>query len=281
MFEEELASIEERLDPFADPDIPELFRRIPLDEFGRLLLNVPDKYPHMKAYFPSMASDDVQDKWTGRHGEHLLEQSVPFVKTMISGYAEFSGKSIRDACILDYGCGWGRILRLLYKVAPAGNIYAVDPWDKSIELCRQHKLLGHIALSDWLPRSLPFERTFDLIFASSVFTHLSEKSCGIVLSTLRRYLAPGGVLLITIRPKEYWHYHDGGKLAGAMMNVHNETGFAFMPHNRPPINGDITYGDTSMSLAYFEAHFPEWRIESVECNQVDSLQVLIFLRPRS
>jgi SAM-dependent methyltransferase len=279
LFEEELACIDKRLGSSSHSDTPELFRRIPLYEFGKLLLEVPSKYPHIKASFPSMASDEVQDKFTGSHGEDLLRQSVAFVKSMISGYTEISGERMRDASILDYGCGWGRIVRLLYKLAPVDNIYAMDPWDESLELCRQHRLAGHLALSDWVPTSLPFDRMFELIFAFSVFTHLSENTCRVVLSTLRRHIAPGGVLLITIRPKEYWHIHNGGVLADPMITAHSETGFAFTPHNLPPIDGDITYGDTSMSLAYIERSFPQWRIESIEWNEIDAHQVLVFLRP--
>jgi Methyltransferase domain len=280
LFEEELARINGRLESSSENDIPDLFGRIPLEVFGKLLLNVPEKYPNIKHWLPTMTSDQVQDNWTGSHGEALLCQSVAFVKSMISGYVDISGKRFRDAVILDYGCGWGRILRLLYKFVPTDNIYAVDPWDQSIELCRQHKVRGHLELSDWVPTSLPFDRVFDLIFAFSVFTHLSEKTSRIVLSTLRRHIAPNGVLLITIRPKEYWKHHDGGGVAASMISEHDKEGFAFIPHNREPIDGDITYGDTSMSLAYIESAFPQWQIEAVECNQIDSLQLLVFLRPR-
>ncbi len=279
MFDEELTSIDNGLRSSTMPDIPHLFRRIPLDEFGRLLLNVPEKYSQIRDYFPSMVSDEVQDKWTGNHGEGLLQQSLAFVKSMISGYTQISGNAIHDAFMLDYGCGWGRLLRLLYKVVLVDHIYGVDAWDQSIGLCRQHNVQGHLAISDWVPYSLPFQRKFNLIFASSVFTHLSQKTCRIALSTLRRHIIEDGVLLITVRPKEYWHYHDGGVLAGSMIHAHDTTGFAFTPHNRPPIDGDITYGDTSISLAYIESNFPQWRIEAVECNQIDSLQVLVFLRP--
>jgi 2-polyprenyl-3-methyl-5-hydroxy-6-metoxy-1,4-benzoquinol methylase len=281
MFEEELVSIEDSLRSSSHPDIPELFRKIPLEEFGRLLLDIPDKYLRMKTWFPSMASDEVQDLWTGSHGENLLQQSAAFVRSMIAGYTDISRKAIRDACILDFGCGWGRIIRLLYKIVPVDSIYAVDSWDQSIEVCRQHRVRGHLALSDWVPRSLPFERKFNLIFAFSVFSHLSEKTCSVALSTLRRYIAQDGVLLITMRPKEYWQYHDGGVLAASMIKTHDETGFAFTPHGRPPIDGDIPFGDTSMSLAYIEANFRQWRILSVEWNKIDPLQILVFLGPAS
>ena len=279
MFEEELKKINAAMGSDASPDIPTLFRRIPLDEFGKLLLNIPDKYPHMKSFFPSMATREVQRNWTGAEGQVLLNQSLIFVQTMISGYAAITGKKIRNARILDYGCGWGRLIRPLYKYIPAELIFGVDPWDESIKECERHGLLANLALSDWVPQSLPFDTHFDLIYAFSVFTHLSEKTAYVVLRTLRKNITEDGLLVITIRPKEYWNIHDQGALAPQMIEMHDKKGFAFTPHNRVPIDGDITYGDTSMSLAYFENHYPQWKIQSVECNSIDSHQVILFLIP--
>jgi hypothetical protein len=244
-----------------------------------MLLDVPSQYPHIKAFLPSMASEEVQMHWTGAHGEVLLDQSLAFIKTMISGYAAITGKNIGDARLLDFGCGWGRLIRPLYKFIPFENIYAVDPWDESIKECEKHHIKANLAISELVPRSLPFERQFGLIFAFSVFTHLSEKTANIALQTLRKYILEDGLLVITIRPKEYWRIPDQGALASKMINMHDEKGFAFNPLSTVPVDGDLTYGDTSMSLAYFESHFPQWKIESVECNEVDSLQVILFLKP--
>jgi hypothetical protein len=279
MFEEELSRIDETMRLGQTTDIPRLLSRIPLDVFGKMLLDVPSRYPHIKAFFPSMASEEVQKLWTGAHGEVLLGQSLAFVKTMVSGYAAITGKNIENATALDFGCGWGRLIRPLYKYLPSENIYGVDPWDESIKECEKHHVQANLAISEWVPRSLPFDKQFDLIFAFSVFTHLSEKTATIVLQTLRGYIISDGLLVITIRPKEYWDIHNQGTLAPQMKKMHDERGFAFTPHVLPPIDGDVTYGDTSMSLAYFESHFPQWRIESVECNDVDSHQVVLFLKP--
>jgi SAM-dependent methyltransferase len=279
MFDDELMRIDKRILSCKSADIPQLFHRIPLDVFGKLSLDVPTKYPHLRAFFPTMASDEVQNTWTGSHGESLMQTSLAFIKTISYGYATLTGKKIENAKILDYGCGWGRLIRLLYKLAPIDNIYGVDPWDKSIKICKENGIKGNLAISDFVPRSLPFEEKFDLIFAFSVFTHLSEKTCQIVLETLRKYISEEGILLITIRPVEYWDLHLKGIYSNEMKKSHNETGFAFKPHNRPPIDGDITYGDASITLDYIESNFPYWKITTVECNDVDPYQVILFLKP--
>jgi SAM-dependent methyltransferase len=284
MFKEELAKIDGQMKMTQSQNIPGLFRRIPLEVFGKLLLDVPPEYPHIKEYFPAMATEAVQRHWTGAHGEALLNQSVAFMKTMIYGYSSTSGKEIENASVLDYGCGWGRLIRLLYKFVPIDNIYGVDPSDESIKVCEQNGVKGNLAISDYVPRKLPFEQQFDLIFAFSVFTHLSEKTAHIVLDTLRKYVSEGGILIITIRPREYWHVHERvypeqGVVASKMMAIHDEKGFAFSPHNRPPIDGDITYGDASMTLTYLEDNFPQWKIAATEYNDTDPYQVILFLKP--
>ncbi len=281
MFEDELDRIEAEMQWAAPRDMPWLFRRIPLPVFGQLLLEIPTKYPRMQAFFPTMASDDAQDLWTGAHGEALLAQTVAFVTCMNAAYAAMGRKPIEDSRILDFGCGWGRVARLLYKLTAVDNIYAVDPWNESIALCKEHRLNCHLALSDWMPESLPFAVKFDLIFAMSVFTHLSEQTAQTALRTLRRHLDRNGLLVVTVRPREYWDVHDGGRLAAQMQKMHDEVGFAFSPHKLAPSEGGSTYGDASISLTYFEEQLPDWTLASIEYNPVDPHQIILFLKPRA
>jgi ubiquinone/menaquinone biosynthesis C-methylase UbiE len=227
-----------------------------------------------------MPPDDIQDNWTGNHGIALLGQSLAFTKTVIDGYGELIGKDLKRSVVLDYGCGWGRLIRLLYKHVPYDKIYGVDPWDKSIELCKQYGVKANLAICDYVPDSLPFDQQFDLIFAFSVFTHLSEKTAKTVFSTMRKYIHDDGILVITIRPKKYWLNYKQGKFKNEMYQVHEKDGFAFIPHHREPINGDITYGDASISLGYIEENFPQWDLVRVITNRVDPIQTIVFLRPK-
>jgi len=276
---DKLSAIDDIILHTQSQDIPKLFESIPLDVFGKLYLDKQCKFSNISAFLPSMPPDADQDHWTGNHGLMLLFQSVAFVESMLSGYRKFANKDIRDAQVLDFGCGWGRLIRLLYKYVPSEKIYGVDPWDKSIENCRKHNVKANLGISEYIPEALPFDRKFDLIFAFSVFTHLSEKTVEASLSTLRKYISDDGLLVITIRPKEFWLFHEKGKMASELLALQEKTGFAFAPHDLPPVNGDITYGDASISPGYLQDHFPQWKMVDILVNVEDPYQRLVFLQP--
>lgn len=279
LFAKQLAAAERRLAEDPRLELCELMRTIPLDVLGQLYLSVPDSCQMIRSRLPTMASDEVQRNWTGNCGESLMNQSVAFVKTMLSIHGSCSSKPTADLRILDFGCGWGRLLRLLLKYVPARRLHGVDPWQRSIDLCREHRIPCQLALSDYVPHSLPFEGPFDLAYAFSVFTHLSEPTARIALATLRKTIAEDGLLCLTIRPVEYWHHH-GPNGEPACIARHRDRGFAFLPHtNRESINGEITYGDTSMTLDYLAGLAEGWSIVEVEWNPCDTLQVVVALAP--
>lgn len=256
-------------------DIPRLFEQIPLDVFGKLLLGVPSAYPNIRAYFPTMASAEAQRQWTGGSDDELLKKTVAFVRSMLSAYQQFVG-NVAKPRVLDFGCGYGRIMRLMYKYFSDDSIFGVDPWERSLEECRQHKMRGNLALSHWVPTSLPFNGPFDLIYAFSVFTHLSERVAEVCLATLREVISESGLLVISVRPEDYWDFHDGGKQSAQMKSLHSSTGFAFLSKNP---GDEATYGDTSISIDYIRRRFPDWRIVAVDWNACDHFQVLVFLQP--
>lgn len=279
LFAHELTAVERRLTQ--DPLLPlsEVMQRIPLEVFGELCLSVPGELGALRSRLPTMASDEVQRNWTGNCGQALMNQSVAFVRTMLSMQGSRGGKETASLRILDFGCGWGRLLRLLLKFVPADGLHGVDPWHRSIDLCREHGIPCRLALSDYVPRSLPFDGPFDLVYAFSVFTHLSESTARAALSTIRRSIAEDGLLCLTIRPVEYWHHH-GPNGEPACIDQHRHHGFAFLPHaNREPVAGEITYGDTSMTLDHLAMLAEGWTIAEVEWNPCDPLQVVVGLVP--
>jgi SAM-dependent methyltransferase len=103
--------------------------------------------------------------------------------------------------LLDAGCGGGQTLDLL---SAYGDALGVDPDVDSIARTRAR---GHDAVVAALP-SLPFEDgTFAAATCLDVLEHIEDDSAA--LAELRRVVAPGGALLVTVPAYEsLWSNHD-------------------------------------------------------------------------
>lgn len=289
---EDLIRIEESIDDSTiRTDVLKKLRQMGLSDFGLVLLSIPNpRFPKLSGLLPKMASEEVQLNWTGSSGIPLLTQSLDFVRSLSYNYTRLTGKSLGDCNILDYGCGYGRIIRLLYYLTDESNVFGVDPWDKSIEICHSDGLTQNIRLSDYLPTDLPFEHaSFDLIFAFSVFTHLSKNATLICLNLLANHIKPDGVIAITIRPIEFWDTDARAGELNAIENqkhLHRQDGFSFLPHNRDSghnlnaSNTNVIYGDTSMTISWLARMFDNLEVVGLDRSLSDPTQLYVFLQKR-
>jgi SAM-dependent methyltransferase len=282
----------ERLNGVAEQkgDVFAALRDLPIDVVADVMLEIPEDYKHARAAFPEMAADEVQDAWTGNHGHTLLFQSAAFVRAVEAAFLKHTGRSLDRARILDYGCGWGRLLRLMYKFTDPSTLYGCDPWTKSIELCRESRVVANLAVCDYLPKEVPFHDTeFDLIYAFSVFTHLSEDTARTVLSAFRKCISADGLLVITVRPDSYWYVHNNKTAVVDLLlmhELHRQDKFAFTPHhgkseaNVTDADGLNTYGDASFSFDYIRTHWLEWKLVGYDVSLLDPYQTIVFLKPQ-
>jgi SAM-dependent methyltransferase len=248
-------------------------RRLSLDDFGLFLLELPSpRYPKLSRLLPRMASAEVQTNWTGTHGVDLLRQTTAFVRVMESLSWKLTGAGLKGRSILDFGCGYGRMMRLMYYFSDPEQVTGIDCWEKSLELARADGILGGLVKSDPVPRSLAVER-HEVAFAFSVFTHLSQEATTATLAALR------GVtklfLVLTIRPVEFWDYYAGTRdiPKEALIKAHRDRLFAHHPDpNRP------NYGDTSIHFDYFK-RVPGWEFVGYERLLMDPYQTILVLRP--
>ena len=262
-----------------------LLRNLPLSKYGELFLDIPSNFSALRRWLPSMPDHEIQNHWTGSSGHELLKQSCDFVRSLTNGYDNCTNGngSLMNARVLDYGCGWGRISRLMSRYTDPENIYCVDANNEAIEMCKRDGVWGHYSLCDYIPTQLPFERYFDLIYAFSVFTHLSKKAADSVLRVISRHLTNHGLLAITLRPVEFWDAltrFEAGYSAERLKRSHKETGFAYMP-KFVSVDGHLVYGETSMTLDFINSRWPEWKILGTWLNGSDPLQKIVFLQRSS
>lgn len=112
----------------------------------------------------------------------------------------FDGKKI-----LDYGCGWGRMIRLL-RNNPAFDkteIHGCDNRQEALEVCRRSIPNGYFSRCGNFPPTIYRNGFFDLIYAYSVFSHLSEKSHMAWAQELSRIIKPGGFVCVTTQAREF------------------------------------------------------------------------------
>lgn len=165
-----------------------------------------------RTYFPYKAREDFAlPKTTGDvpaelpiPPQHLwLGYNYPafgkaHVDTMLS-IANGSGFSLQPGDrVLDLGCGAGRMIRHLRSFADSCEIWGTDISAEHILWCKRNLSPPfRFATTTTIPH-LPFEdRSFNLIYCGSVFTHIDDLADAWLLE-LHRILAPGGRLYVTI-----------------------------------------------------------------------------------
>lgn len=107
------------------------------------------------------------------------------------------GWSFDDKRVLDFGCGAGRTLRQFLREADRGEFWGADIDAPSIawlerNLCPPLRVLRSGADP---PLDIGYG-TFDLVWALSVFTHLTDSSLAWLLE-LHKLLKPDGLLIAT------------------------------------------------------------------------------------
>jgi SAM-dependent methyltransferase len=106
------------------------------------------------------------------------------------------------ARILDAGCGSGRNM---VELARHGSVSGVELSDASVELARARGV-GEVIEGSVM--EMPFaENSFDLAVSLDVIEHLQDDRGA--LRELRRVVAPGGALLVTVPAyQRLWSRHD-------------------------------------------------------------------------
>ncbi len=131
-----------------------------------------------------------------------------FLRSGLAAYDAIGSKVPRAEVesVLDFGCGCGRVARWWRDFD--GTFTGTDLSTPAVEWCRQHLPFGRFEPNALGP-PLPFDdESFDLVYALSVFTHLTEDLQIAWRDELRRVLRPGGRLLFTTHGRSYMQRLD-------------------------------------------------------------------------
>ncbi len=266
------------------------FRGLDDDLWALLLTQQYELYPHIRALLPSMPEPELQELWNGRSGLPLAHQSRAFYTKLRHSFERHGERPLVDASVLDFGCGWGRLTRYLARDVAPGRLYGCDPVEGILDVCRANRVPAKVARSEFLPDRLPFDERFDLAFAFSVFTHLSEAAHERSLLALHRSLRDGGLLIVTIRPPEYLFSCAPMRPLLDALGPDIEASltaprYLFLPHAADPHHfqqhdhGQIDYGETVMTMAYVRERWSRWfELLEVDLQLEDLHQVILTMR---
>jgi SAM-dependent methyltransferase len=136
----------------------------------------------------------------GRHSRRRIERLLP---------NDWSWEGRR---VLDFGCGAGRTLRHFLDEAEHAEFYGCDIDAASIAWLSENLSPPlHPFESGEEPRLPQPDGFFDLVYALSVFTHLTDHWAGWLLE-LHRVLVPDGLLIATFLNEGLWDdFGSGGR----------------------------------------------------------------------
>jgi cyclopropane fatty-acyl-phospholipid synthase-like methyltransferase len=154
-------------------------------------------------YLPGVPSENVQRQTTAQVGSPSLETGGTTYRVFKQLHERHARPLDASDQILDFGCGWGRITRFFLKDVKPENLVGIDIDEVAIEACRQTNHWSRFERTPVLPPTQFDERTFDLIYAYSVFSHLSEQAHLQWLKEFFRITKPGGVVIVTTLPRSY------------------------------------------------------------------------------
>ena len=141
--------------------------------------------------------------------------------------------------VLDFACGYGRLLRFLRLSIPPERIWAAEIQSDAVDfVSREYGVHGLQSKSE--PARFDPGRHFDFIWVASLFSHLSERLFRSWLARLHCLLNPGGILCFSV--------HDECLLPREISLP--ESGFYFVPQSENADLNTAIYGTTFVSEAF-------------------------------
>jgi hypothetical protein len=239
---------------------------------------------------PSLPPGDVQIRFTGNTGQDNLMQAFSFYQYICS---VCQLNQINSPKVLDFGGGWGRIARFFLRDTKPELITIADCLSDSIQWLRMTNNPCTIIKNDPFPPIVGLDAGYDVIYAYSVFSHLSEKYLNAWVDYLITCLRPEARLVITTRGHQFIHhlkrqYSEGivDDLTKYVPNPEELSAryangeFQFYPTGGGGELDSDFYGETLIPRIYFEKKYGSQLVSFTEdVENVD--QAVVVLRKRT
>jgi len=179
-------------------DIYNQFRGYSDEEFLEILCRAETEPVINDVFMPGFPSKEFQRGTVGSSGAETLRNEGWQFTRLIKHYATRLNRSIDESTkILDFGIGWGRMIRFFFHEIPSESIFGIDVDPKMISICNETLHTGNYSITTPRPPTDFSDNSFDIIFAYSVFSHLHYDVAEDWIIEFSRILKKGGVLITT------------------------------------------------------------------------------------
>jgi SAM-dependent methyltransferase len=209
-----------------------LFGGVTDQEWLWLCLEGRDQCPFLARYLPGSPTEAIQLRVTRQTGKGALETAAQSYLAFRRIYEDQVGPFNGSERVLDFGCGWGRIIRFFLRDVEPENLVGIDIDEVAIAACRDTNHWSQFHQCPVLPPTDFGDATFDFVYAYSVFSHLSEEAHLSWLEEFNRILKPQGVLILTTLPRSYIEHGaqaDEFSPSQEYLRIYDEGGFCYHP----------------------------------------------------
>lgn len=165
-------------------------------EWSRLLVRSIDEPVIEDVQFPAFPDEELQNHMHGGSGTGALVEASDFFRFVKENTyqtpANAAGKRL-----LDFGSGWGRIVRPFMRDFEFSNLYGFEPDFLFCALARTLNPYVTFFSGTFVPTGNLPEQFFHLVASWSVFSHLSQTAAVLWLKELARVVVPGGSCVVT------------------------------------------------------------------------------------
>jgi SAM-dependent methyltransferase len=217
-----------------------------------------------RIHFNDFMFDDASPAGVARYRQRALN-----VIGTIERCLEAAGGSFdEEERWLDFGCGYGRVIRFLVQRVMPERVYASDVVKEGVDFCcSEFGVHAVYSGSDLENVSLP---PFDFIYAISVLSHLNEHNSAFFLQRLGESLVPNGIVLFTTHGQwslehPEWYGDEFRARRAQIAHAVAADGMCFLPYRH--------LGVTDYGVAW---HSREYIEETVRELHGGALQPLLF-----
>jgi 2-polyprenyl-3-methyl-5-hydroxy-6-metoxy-1,4-benzoquinol methylase len=135
----------------------------------------------------------------GRSGdaERFLRMGELMAGSIRQAVADSGSEMTEMAAILDFGCGCGRVARNWADLG-GPEVHGSDYNEELTSWCEHNLPFLQVGRNELEPPTRHEPESFDLIYALSVLSHLSEPLQDAWVAEFRRLLRPGGLLIVSV-----------------------------------------------------------------------------------